>query len=942
MSHSTLKKNIREINGSLDFSLEDALSNPLEYLKNFLELKGASNFSANYQKEKTDSASFGIVVKIKKIRMLTDDFAIALCEPRNNRKENRLTLPTGQVVSQATFVVEKNNSVSSLIKEGNLLYSYGYWHEDSRFGWQFKCTDISSPMVETEQEISKWLLSKKSDFFDIHEKVVSEIVSEANFLQIPLSSYLASPKELLKSNALQNFAISSLEVLAAEDKGKNLDEKITRLTLKGDVFFKRLVAKISQSWIEYRSSFAFSEYLSLFGVSKSASAAIFEFIYAQEQEKKKDGTEGALHWLKVLPLDSFFDKFPLNLQNIIFEIFYRNIYKYLTVKGVGFFTLDKIALNVGYKENDKRRIAGGIIHVLTESSSEGNSVIPQDLFFKSLRTIFPSLQTQEISDVVKELKEQYKLVPFKDLNFNGQLVSGLSLDYLFIWEYDIAKKVSHLMNIPTLPKENKMRDYILSSSMFNDETQRNAVLTSCENSISIITGGPGTGKTYTVNLLTQVLSQFEQGRKIYFLAPTGRAAKRIKEAVFDSGSFSESDKEKFEIPSTIHLFLAKRKKDNEGLVHNATFIIDESSMIDTLLMSQFVKTLGENVRLVFFGDVDQIPPVGIGQVMSDLIKIGVKTSYLTTIHRVKSDSKIPFAAKSIKEGVLIETSSDFLNEDFTFLHVNKEGILPKMQQVVDSLLRNGILKENIQIITPNNGSELGVHNLNRYLRWQLNKNIDFSLFRENLEKEEIEIRNTKGIYKPEFKVGERIINTKNDYILNLFNGEVGELVSFDNNSEEIFKSDEDFFDSKEDLFGTEDNSAKEAVEFHFKPQGEQKVIAVTKTPAKNFTFAYAITVHKAQGSESPVVIMPITSSHFRTLNKKLIYTGITRAKNKIILIGEKRVLLSKISDKSNLDRLTSLERCFNNLEKYKDYYNKVRNAKSEIELFLNESERNDI
>ena len=398
------------------------------------------------------------------------------------------------------------------------------------------------------------------------------------------------------------------------------------------------------------------------------------------------------------------------------------------------------------------------------------------------------------------------------------------------------------------------------------EEQVQAIQNSLEAGVSIITGGPGTGKTRIIEGLAQVLVNGFR-KTIRICAPTGRAAKRIAE---------NQALKKFQ-PSTIHMLKAMIDSSAKDIEFD-TLIVDESSMIDINLFNDLVKMLPLGSQLILIGDVDQLPPVGAGQPFLDLIRSKkIVVSRLSKQFRQGSDSVIPKVARAINKGELIEFSSDFSSSGFSFVEVDKGQVVEKIIEVVDFFTgnKNGSIDfDKTQILSPMRRYSSGLINLNSIMQKKYNPNGDKVFSKMEGEKE------------IKFCAGDKVICTQNDYDIDVRNGDIGYVV----------------------------NKVGKNIRVEF--DGEMKLFHNNKIDYLDL--AYAITVHKSQGSEYPNVVMPIVDDHRIMLTRKLIYTAITRGKQNVCLIGSKRVLRE------------ALKKVFLNL-RYSNLNQKIENAN--INLF---------
>lgn len=442
--------------------------------------------------------------------------------------------------------------------------------------------------------------------------------------------------------------------------------------------------------------------------------------------------------------------------------------------------------------------------------------------------------------------------------------------YLYKY-YEEEKYIASKLNIISKSKINKISnldtkitDFEKKNKIEYDTIQRKAIISALDNQISIISGGPGTGKTTIINAIVNLyiktfdLSNADILYNIALLSPTGRASKKLSEAT--------------KIPaSTIHRYLKWHKESdtfeyNESNKQSATFvIIDEASMLDISLLANLLKALKDNVKLIFVGDIYQLPSVGPGLVLNDLIKSDLFLyTELNTIYRQSDNSYIPFLAKDIKMHN-IDDEYMYKKDDYNFIIASEETIVNKIISSVKYALTKGINEDNMQVLVPMYKGINGIDNINKKLQ---------------------EVYNPKNDNKNEIIYGEKIYR-ENDKVLqlvndadnNVFNGDIGKIIN-------IYKV-----------------NRKDVIEIDF----DGNYIAISKKDLKNITHAYAISIHKSQGSEFDHVLMPISRSYYIMLYNKLLYTGVSRAKKTLTIIGDANAFVRGISNDYAKERKTSLK-----------------------------------
>ena len=525
---------------------------------------------------------------------------------------------------------------------------------------------------------------------------------------------------------------------------------------------------------------------------------------------------------------------------------------------LGFDKIESIISIFGIEVSLDQKIVAATRHALMQSEAErGNTCGPLERVL---------LRTQEITkNDIETIQTAINSHEHLFNNFKVQDKEFLETAEACERDNDIAQQICLIKDNFKPIKGKKFSANKNATNPLSDE-QVQAIQNSLEAGVSIITGGPGTGKTRIIEGLAQVLVNGFR-KTIRICAPTGRAAKRIAE---------NQALKKFQ-PSTIHMLKAMIDSSAKDIEFD-TLIVDESSMIDINLFNDLVKMLPLGSQLILIGDVDQLPPVGAGQPFLDLIRSKkIVVSRLSKQFRQGSDSVIPKVARAINKGELLEFSSDFSSSGFSFLEVEKGQVVDKIIEVVDFFTgnKNGSIDfDKTQILSPMRRYASGLINLNTIMQKKYNP---------NGEKVFSKIEGEKEI---KFCAGDKVICTQNDYDIDVRNGDIGYVI----------------------------NKVGKNIRVEF--DGETKLFHNNKIDYLDL--AYAITVHKSQGSEYPNVVMPIVDDHRIMLTRKLIYTAITRGKQNVCLIGSKRVLRE------------ALKKVFLNL-RYSNLNQKIENAN--INLF---------
>ena len=541
------------------------------------------------------------------------------------------------------------------------------------------------------------------------------------------------------------------------------------------------------------------------------------------------------------------------LENNLYDIYYD-------LEKISFQKVDLIARKNNYLKDDIRRIEAGIIETMNVLSFEtGNTIQTKSEIFNLLKVIINYLIPEDLFlDCLNSLIKKLKIM---DLGLDNY-------ELLIYYEADnnIVKRLTYLKNKPdTLIKETKLDKMINNlENVYNikyDDKQKEAIKLAFLKNFLIISGGPGTGKTTIIKSIVSMYEDFYSKDDIVLLAPTGRASKRIMEATNYPAS-------------TIHRFLKWNKDTNKFQVNeynksDCKIVIVEVSMLDTILFSSLLKGLKFDTILIMVGDANQLPSVSPGNILKDLIESEVfSVVELNTLYRQKKGSNIIELAHDVNLG---EVNYNLFNksDDLFFYKASSIDIKENLTIIINKLKTSDYLS--YQIMAPMYKTLNGINNLNKCMQELLNP--------KESNKNEMIINDCL------YREGDKVLQLMNMPDDNIYNGDIGIIIEINNILKEI------------------------TIDF------DSNIVTFNSSNFQNFTLGYVISIHKSQGSEFNTVVIPILNEYGRMLYKKLIYTGITRAKNKLILLGEINALNQSVINEKENNRKTNL------VNKIKERYN---------------------
>lgn len=515
--------------------------------------------------------------------------------------------------------------------------------------------------------------------------------------------------------------------------------------------------------------------------------------------------------------------------------------------GIGFKSADKIAQKLGFTKDCFVRIESGILYALNKATQDGHCFLTKEEVWKRATALL-ECEEAKIVMTLDDMIHRKKVIKEEE---------AIYIPSLYYSEQGIAGKLIKLINgrqdVSSLPA-NLTAWLKEKTGLTYEENQVEGIKTAVTNKVSVLTGGPGTGKTTTMLGIIKVLQYMK--KEILLAAPTGRAAKRMSEA---TGMEAK----------TIHRLLGAKPPNEftynaENQLGGDVLLLDETSMLDVVLTNQLLRAVPDNMSVVFVGDIDQLPSVGPGNVLRDIIQSGqIPVVQLTKIFRQAAESQIIVNAHRINRGWM-PVLDNHKGTDFFF--VETENIAGMIVYLATKRLigYRGIKPDDIQVLSPMKKGDAGTINLNEKIQEIVNPTGDFV---------------KKG--STVFRKGDRVIQLKNNYEKDVFNGDVGKV---------------------EDIVIEEDNSKTLIIRY------DERLIPYEKEDLMELSLAYALTIHKSQGSEYPVIIIPATRSHWIMLQRNLLYTGITRGKKMVVLVGDKSAIRRCVNNKIVEKRNTGLMR----------------------------------
>lgn len=550
--------------------------------------------------------------------------------------------------------------------------------------------------------------------------------------------------------------------------------------------------------------------------------------------------------------------------NEAIKIVQENPYRLATdIFGIGFITADKIAEKLGFAKDSELRAAAGILYVLHELSDEGHVYFPYEPLIEKCKEIL-DIDREIVVKAIGAMASDRQII-IED--FNNEIPEfkennkAVYIAGYYIAETNLAARLKTLLNAPQsirkIDAEKAIQWVQEKLSITLADKQVEAIQHAAGNKVMVITGGPGTGKTTIINAILKIFSAIKT--RSMLAAPTGRAAKRMTETTGHEAR-------------TIHRMLEYNirkggfQKNEESPLDCQLLVIDEASMIDTLLMHHLLKAIPAASTFIMVGDVNQLPSVGAGNVLRDVIDSGVApVVQLNEIFRQAKESSIIINAHKINEGIIpdLKFTQDKL-DDFYFIEQEDPG---KALELIISLVKERIPKRfgfdpinNIQVLTPMHKGLIGAVNLNTELQKALNPGDEGILRGGRL-----------------FKVNDKVMQITNNYDKDVYNGDIGRIISIDAEAQEVIVSIDD------------------------------RDVAYDYSDLDELVHAYAVSIHKSQGSEYAAVVIPILPQHYILLQRNLLYTGVTRGKKLVVIVGTKKAVAIAVRNNKTEKRYTLLK-----------------------------------
>jgi exodeoxyribonuclease V alpha subunit len=674
---------------------------------------------------------------------------------------------------------------------------------------------VHSPELQTGEKIEitgKWVINKKyGKQFEV-ENIEYLIPTTMEGIEKYLGSGLIKGiGPAMSKKIVSKFKFETLKVL------DNNPEKLSEI----ESFGEKRVDLIKKEWKKHKDVRDIMIFMQSYGISNNCSIKIYN-----------------------------------NYGNNAVNVLRANPYKLIEdVSGIGFKTADKIAEKLGIEKDSIFRIKSGIIYLMNEITDAGHCYYPYDEFVEIAMNLL-EVERSIIIDTTALLQNEDKIMIIDND------IKKIYLKNIFNDEMYVCEKLLELSNYNASKIKQNNKDIVekidkisAEENILLDETQIEAIKKSINEKLLIITGSPGTGKSTILNFIIKLFES--DNKKVLIAAPTGRASKRLTEATSKEAK-------------TIHRLLKYQPKINRFLKNEEDnldadlVIIDEASMLDIKLVKNLLKALRKETFLILVGDIDQLPAVGPGNVLADIINSKIfPVVELKKIYRQEGNSQIIFNAHRVRDGIFPDIGKSKYNDFFFIEKIEPESVVEFILNLITQKIPQSFNYDplhDIQVLVPTNKGIVGVNNLNLRIQEKINKN-KTGLIRNNIA----------------YKINDKIIQLKNNYDKDIYNGDIGFIKRIDLEMKELTAN----FDGRN-------------VVYDFYELDE-------------IGLSYAISIHKSQGSEFKCVIIPILTSHYMLLQRNLIYTAITRAKEVAILIGSKKAIGIAVNKNTVEKRYTALK-----------------------------------
>ena len=676
---------------------------------------------------------------------------------------------------------------------------------------------------EKIEVVGKWIFNKKyGEQFEIKSISVLIPTTTAGIKKYLGSGLIKGIGPVMAEKIVSHFKLDTIKILDEEP------EKLAGI----DGFAKKRINIISKAWKKHKDAREVMIFLQSYGISNTYAVKIY-------------------------------NNYGKNSTNVIKVNPYRLSED---ISGIGFRTADRIAGNVGIKKDSVFRIKSGVIHLLHEAEDRGHCYYPYEQFVE-IASEFLEVGLAKVLDAIKKLEKENKICIVQ--NGTGKVY----LKDIYDAEKYVCEKLLQIIdNNKNTMKENnkdKVEDIYKKIKMFSDKDnisldniQIEAIKKAVTEKVLVITGSPGTGKSTILNFVIKILES--ENRRVAIAAPTGRASKRLSETTGREAK-------------TIHRLLGYNPKLNKFLknednpISEDIVVIDEASMIDIKLLKNLLKAVKKEASIILVGDVDQLPSVGPGNVLADIIDSNMfAVVRLEKIYRQDGKSLIIHNAHKVRDGHFPYIGKPKYNDFYFIEKVEPEDVVSLILYLITKRIPESFNYDpllDIQVLVPTNKGVVGVNNLNSRIQNSLN------------------ISNLKVLSgATEYRLNDKVIQLKNNYEKDIYNGDIGFIRNIDMEKKEI------------------------------KINFEEKIVSYNFCELDEISLSYAISIHKSQGSEFRCVVVPILTSHYMLLQRNLLYTAITRAKELAVLVGSKKAIGMAVNRNIVENRNTGLK------ELLKNYY----------------------